>query len=163
MSNPAESFAKTKGKIAIAKRIAIREAAKQLLKIIPELIKYRTRSGASATGSLKSLAESTKEYRKRYSSNLSSETSPGESNLTATGQLLDAIIGKATDNGLTFTINRKKRKGELSGGKSDLTNEEVRKYVEQSREFLLMGKEDLKEAIELASDIIKEEYRKAFK
>ena len=129
------------------------------------LIRMRTRLGAGVKGNLKSLAESTIKARERYASNLSSETSPSESNLTATGQLLDAIVGEIKESGkIIFTVNRKKRKKELSGKSSKLTNEQVRQYVEEGgREFLALSDEERKEAIALASEIIKGKFKQAFK
>lgn len=90
-------------------------------------------------------------------------TSPEESNATATGQMLNAIIGGKNNNTLSFRIDGETiRKGELSGKKSKLTNDEVRAlYENMGREFFDLTEEERKEAIDIAYKIIKDELTRA--
>lgn len=154
-----------KKKLEVKTKLAQAKAAKALAETIPEVIKLRTRQeGEGVNGKLKSLASSTKKYRERYEDNLHPDTSPGQSNLTGTGQLIDAIQGKSAGTKVTVDIKQGKRKGELSGGKSKLSNKEVRKYVEEAgREFLELSNQERKEAEELAKDIILEEIKSVIK
>lgn len=160
MSN---TIPKLQGRLAIAKKVAIRKVIDELVKLVPELIKARTRLGAGTKGNLKALSKSTINYRSRYSSNLSGDTSPGDSNLTATGQLLESIVAKKNNGGIVFTISKTKRNGELSGAKSTLSNEQVRKYVEETREFFDLTDQERSELIELATELIKDEITRAIK
>jgi hypothetical protein len=157
-------FNKLKGKIAIAKHKGIQAAINRLLKVIPSMIFTRVKSGEGINGKLKPLAKSTISQRKTYSDNLDITTSPSESNATATGQMLNAIVGGKNNNGLSFKINDKKRKGELSGAKSKLTNNQVRKLYEDSgRDFFELTEEERKEANDIAVEIIKDELTRAIK
>lgn len=79
-------------------------------KMAADMIKLRTRLGygvetdGSEKGRLKKLTDYTIEKRKEMKKKglLSSETSPGRSNLTATGQLLDSL--GVTSTGVGFAI-----------------------------------------------------------
>lgn len=154
-----------KKKLQVKIKLAQAKAAKALAESIPEVIKLRTRQeGEGVSGPLKDLADSTIKYRERYSDNLHPDTSPRTSNLTGTGQLIDAIQGKSAGSKVKIDIKGGKRKGELSGGRSKKTNKEVRKYVEDAgREFLELSKVERQEAEELAKEIILEEIRSVIK
>jgi hypothetical protein len=151
-------------KLQVKIKLAQAKAAKELASVIPDVIKIRTRQEEEGvSGKLKRLSSSTKEYRERYEDNLHPDTAPSTSNLTATGQLIDSIRGKNIGSKVTIDLKKGKRKGELSGGKSKLTNQEVRKYVEKDgREFLELSKDERSEAIELAKDIILNEIKEVF-
>jgi hypothetical protein len=151
--------------IQVKTKLAQTKAARELAALIPELIKLRTRqAGEGVDGALKSLAESTIEYREKYEDNLHPDTSPSNSNLTATGQLLDAIQGKNTGSKVRVDIKGGKRKSEISGGKSKKTNKDVRKYVEDAgRKFLELSEAEKDEVIELARQIILDELRSVIK
>lgn len=146
-------------------KLAQVKAARALAETIPEVIRIRTQQeGDGVNGQLKALESSTKKYRKRYKANLSSDTDPDRSNLTATGQLLNSIKGKNIGSKVVIEPGKSKRKGELSGGKSRLTNKEVNKYVDENgREFLRLNKQETEEATNLAKDIIAEELRSVIK
>jgi hypothetical protein len=150
-----------KKKLQVKIRLAQVKAAKALAETIPEVIKLRTRQeGEGVTGPLESLADSTIKYRERYKDNLHPDTSPRTSNLTGTGQLIDAVQGRSAGSRVTIDIKGGKRKGELSGGRSTKTNKEVRKFVEDAgREFLELSKAERQEAEDLAKEIILEEIR----
>jgi hypothetical protein len=155
-----------KQKIANRTRIAQAKAAKELSKIIPDVIKLRTRQEGEDKNNrpLKNLEASTKEYRERYQDNLHPDTSPGTSNLTATGQLLDSIQGRSTGSKVSIEIKGGRRRGELSGSDSRITNKKLRKYVEdQGREFLQLSEAEREEAKDLARQIILDEIRSVIK
>jgi hypothetical protein len=151
--------------IQVKTKLAQVKAARELAALIPELIKLRTRqAGEGVDGELDGLEKSTEAYRQRYSENLHPDTTPSTSNLTATGQLLDAIQGKNTGSKVKIDIKGGKRKGELSGGKSKKTNKDVRKYVEDAgRKFLELSEAEKDEVIELARQIILDELRSVIK
>jgi len=153
-----------KKKLAVKIKLAQVKAAKELAQVIPDVIKLRTRQeGEGVSGKLKDLAGSTIDYRTRYEDNLHPDTSPRNSNLTGTGQLIDAIQGKSAGSKVTIDIKKGKRKGELSGGKSKLSNQEVRKHVEDNgREFLELSKQERIEAEEFAKEIILKEIKEVF-
>ena len=171
-------------RLKIKIKLAQLKAAKALAETIPEVIKIRTQQeGEGADGNkLKPLSKSYIEQRKgnlrfytdkngkkhsyipKDKPNLSSDTSPETSNLTATGQLIDSIKGKNIGNKVIIEPGKSKRKGELYGQKSKLTNKQVNKYVDENgREFLKLSKAEEKEAFELAKDIITEEIRSVIK
>lgn len=131
---------------------------------IQEVIKLRTRQeGIGTKGKLKDLADSTQLFRARNSKRLSQDTSPSTSNLTATGQLLDSVKGEAQGDRVKISL-KGKRKKELSGNKSQLSNDQVGEYVrEGGREFLKLSPEEKQEAIDLATQIINEEISAALK
>lgn len=156
-----EKIDKIRRKYAGKIRIAQQKAAKQLAISVVDWIKIRTRlEGEGVSGPLKNLKPSTIRHRTKYSSKLHQDTDTSRSNLTATGQLLDALRGRAGGGKVTIDIKPNKRKKELDGDSSGLTNEQVRKFVEDNgREFLKLSDQERDEVIELASQIIKEELR----
>jgi hypothetical protein len=165
-----------KRKFAVKIKIAQREAAKEMASLIVEMIKLRTRfAGQGTNGDLKELSESYIKqrrgelsffttpdgkkipYKPKKKPLLHPDTSPSESNLTATGQMLDALKGKSVDTKATVIIAPTKRKKELSGAKSKLNNDQVRKYVEDGgREFLKLSPDERDEAIDMATQILKD-------
>ena len=150
--------------LTVAKRAAIQEAIRELRVLIPELIRLRTRGGAGLKGNLPALERSTIEYRTRYRDNLHTDTSPSESNLTGTGQLLNAIEAKASAGRITVSINKKKRRGELSGSRSKLTNDDVRRFVEQNfAEFFELTNDEREQLVQIAKDIIANKIREVFR
>ena len=138
-------------------------AARDLAKFIPAMIRERTRNGLGLLGSLDGLSTSYVKFRERVKARLSKETSPNKSNLTATGQLLDAIIGEATGTIVKIFISPKPRKKELNPS-ANATNREIRKYVEEGgREFLGLTANERRVIEKEAAEVIKTEIRKAFK
>lgn len=176
---PEETILKLKRKYAIQIRVAMRETAKELAMLIKELIIIRTRfEGKGTNGPLKELSDSyisqrrgeltfyTNEAGKKIpytpskKPKLHKDTSPEKSNLTATGQMLDALVAKSTANKAIVAVNDKKRKKELYGNKSTLTNNEVRRYVEDNgREFLKLSAQEKDQLIESATEIMKQHLR----
>lgn len=108
----------------------------EVSKLIPIQIKKRTQLGKDLNNSkIKDIEDSTKAYRKRYKSNLSSNTTPNKSNLTATGQLLNSIQCEVKDRQFEISL-KDQRKNDLSGKKSKVKNSEIRKFQEdQGRPF----------------------------
>ena len=140
---------------AVAKVNAMKKALEELRKpenmkrygeMLRDMIKLRTKlgDGVKKVGDpkqrLKALKESTKRDRERLKEKgkLSQNTSPGKSNLTRSGDLLDSLKVKSVSTG-KVTIGP-------SGTREDgLTNEAVAKYVsEQGREFNNASKIELK-------------------
>lgn len=136
-------------------KIALQKAAKEMAVYIVDIIKIRTRiEGEGTDGKLKPLKPSTIKNRNRYSDNLSPDTDANTSNLTATGQMIDALRGRAGGGKVTVDIKPTRRKDELNGGRSGLTNNEVRAFVEKDREFLKLSEYEKRDATELAKKII---------
>lgn len=154
-----------KDRLKVKIKLAQVKAAKALAETIPEVIRLRTRQeGQGANGlPLKKLSKSYIDYRSG-ADDLSSDTDPSTSNLTATGQLLDSIKGKNIGSRVLIEPGKSKRKGELYGKKSKLTNKQVNKYVDENgREFLKLSAEERTEAEELAKQIIEDELRSVIK
>lgn len=149
-----EALRLQKIKVAKARREAIREAADQMAVIIKDFILLRTRFDESGlNGKLASLGEKTIAARRR-SKKLSVDTTPETSNLTGTGQMLDALASKRNGSKITVEVKNTKRRKELAG-KSRLTNKEVQRFVEKAgREFLGLTAKERKEATDLATKII---------
>lgn len=116
------------------------QESKRLGDLMARQVRTRTRLGYGATqnGSqrkLDRLSERYKEYREDHAEELSGATTPGRSNLTATGQMLDAIQAVGSRGKVVLELVGK-RTGELGGRRSRLTNAQVAKYVqEQGRRF----------------------------
>lgn len=146
-------------------RIALQQVARELIDPIIDIIKIRTQiEGQGTNGDLDALKPSYIKQRARYAENLSPETSPGKSNLTATGQMINAISGKAGGGKVTVSVNKKRRRGELSGSRSKLTNDQVRAYVEENgREFLKLSEQEKREVIDLATQLINERLSRLLK
>lgn len=139
-------------------------AAKELALAIVEVIRLRTREEKKGTkGNLKKLKPSTIKFRERHQGNLHPDTTPSTSNLTASGQLLDAIQGYAQGRFAKVNMKLGKRKPGIDGRKSDLTNEDLRKYVEETREFLALSAREKKEAQALAAQLFEENFKSLLK
>jgi hypothetical protein len=120
-------------------------------KAMNEVIK-RTKDGIGSNGQkLKPLKASTIEFRRRWSAFLAKDTSPAKSNLTATGQLLEALYFRVVGSRFFIKVNTKTRDQGLGGDDRGLNNDQVRQYVEEAgREFLNLSdkeKADLTEFI----------------
>jgi len=77
-----------------------------------------------------------KETRKKNKTRLSGNSTPGKSNLTATGQMLKGLTGRAKDNQIFIRITGS-RTTDLTGYPSNLSNAEVADFVEeQGRRFM---------------------------
>ena len=160
----AETINKLNRKLQVKVRVATREAAKEVIQVVIDIIRLKARlEGEGKSGKFKELAESTIKYRERYERRLHPDTTPSTSNLTATGQLLDALSGKSSGDKVTIFIKKNKRRKELSGSKSGITNDEVRAFVEKEREFLYLSEQDKKEVIEVAVGIIRDKLRSLLK
>lgn len=156
-------------KVKYAKRI--KETLNDVAKIAAEKtmndVIARTKSGIGSNGQLKALSAKYIGFRRRWSAFLAKDTSPAKSNLTATGQLLEALYYRVVGTRFFIKVNTKKRSEGLGGEKlvtitktnkkgkkkvvgyeSSLNNDQVRKYTEDAgREFLALSekeKEDLR-------------------
>ena len=154
----------TKLKLARAIEQASRLAARQLAKDLPHVIRDRTRDGQGLKGSLEGLSESYKKFRQRVRRRLSKETSPATSNLTATGQMLAAIMGEARGTFVRIFFSSKPRRRELSDSSRGKTNAELARYArEGGRPFFGLTKNEARMAEEMAADTIRKELRRMLK
>lgn len=164
-----------KRKYQVKIKIAQREAAKDIAQVIVDFIKLRTQEeGQGTKGALKPLSESYIEQRKgnlaffttpdgrkvpytpKKKPKLSSKTSPEKSNATATGQMIDALKGFSKGNIATVIVKDSTRRKELIGGKSGLTNDEVREFYEANgREFLKLSESEKSDLVDEATRLIK--------
>lgn len=139
------------------------KAARLLAKMIPDVIRERTSSGMGLKNELPALSKSYIKFREKYSRKLAKTTSPSKSNLTATGQMLRAIVGEASGFIVKIFISDKSRKKSL-GGSTGPSNKEIRGYVEgQGREFLGLKYQEKIMIQKFAAEKIKEEIKRAFK
>jgi hypothetical protein len=156
---PEEKIRQIKNKYSGKLRIIQQKVALQLAKSLVDYIKLRTREqGEGTSGTLKSLSKKYVEQRAKQSDRLHPDTSPSNSNLTATGQMLDAIRGRAGGGKVTIDIKPTNRRKELNGKRSGLNNNQVRQYVEDAgREFLKLSPQEKQEVIDLATQLINDE------
>lgn len=162
MSDPGQKIKSLAIRLRIAQREAKKKALKELALIMPDVLKLRIQQeGEGLKGKLPPLTSDAYIKLRKKSKRLSPDTSPTKSNLTATGQMLEAIKTKITGDKLTIFINNNKRKADLSGRKSDLTNNELRKIIEDEvgTKFFDLTKEEREEATELATKIIADEIK----
>lgn len=120
-----------------------------LAKETAEQVKRRTRLGKGINSSgknerLKQLKESYKKVRKKYSGNLDKDTSPGKSNLTATGQLLNALRGVYKNRSIIIDFDKESRGKTLTGRKDSVKNSELVGYQEdKGRRFFDLSDSEL--------------------
>ena len=152
-----QTLAALKRKYQVRIKIAQREVAKELAQVIVDFIRLRTQEeGQGTKGTLDELDEKYIEQR-RKSKRLSSKTTPEKSNATATGQMIDALKGSSSGSTAKVVIKDSSRRKELNGGKSGLTNNEVRQFFEDNgREFLKLSPEEKSDMVDIATKLIKE-------
>lgn len=122
-------------------RVTSKRTLNKLGKEARNQVVKRTRLGQGVTGQgqpepLKPLKQSTKDYRTRYSKNLSRFTSKNKSNLTATGQFLDSMkyrVNPVNNQVELFFENNRRR--ELSGGPPRVKHTDLLEYVSKDRFF----------------------------
>jgi hypothetical protein len=130
---------------------------------IERLIRVRTRLGYGVDQNegqktkLKPLKDSTVKTRvnSKKRGDLSNETSPKRSNLTASGELLESIVYKLTKLGIKLYIPKTKHKG------TDATNEEIASYMQNGtntapkRPFFNVSAAEIKQIKRFVQNIIK--------
>lgn len=151
----------TKAKLERAIKQGQIRAARELAKSIPDLIRERVRAGLGLSGPLKALSDNYVKFRRRVARRLAATTSPNQSNLTATGQMLAGIIGEATGSIIRIFI-RGNRKREING-QGGKTNNEIRKYVEKDRPFFELTNAERQVIAKSAAETIKQEIKRALK
>jgi hypothetical protein len=142
-----------------------------LLDDIPKIIRVRTRLGKGVKDGkatrLKALKSSTKKHRERYKGELSPETSPSRSGLTATGQMLESIAGKiskATGSLRVIFLITGKRTKELSGSSPTSTNDDIARYArEKGRPFFNLTDSERNGIQRKVAQTIKKAVRELFK
>lgn len=116
------------------------------------LIVARTRQGYGVAEDgggrerLKPLSPTYIEFRERYSSDLSGETSPRKSNLTLSGQMLDSMQVVSVGNGGVTIGPKGSRSGPFGG---DLTNDELARIVQRVRPFNHLSKQEQDQLLQL--------------
>ena len=111
---------------------------------------------------LKSKKGSTIDIRTRHKKRLSKKTSPATSNLTATGQMLDAITYKIAPFLIYIFVKDDKRKQELSGSHGRLTNSRVARYAKEGgRSFMGLIKYERKALARKLREFILDRIRKS--
>ncbi len=79
------------------------------------------------------LSEDYQDVRQRYKKGLGKLAKASKSNATATGQMLDAMVYKITQDGFALYVKDSTRSKELNGQPSKLTNAEVAGYYALER------------------------------
>lgn len=101
--------------------------------------------------------------RKRKSSLLSKKTTPGRSNLTATGQLLKAIKGIGRRARAIIELKDKRSGKTISGADDDSTNSDILKWQKaQGREFFGLTASEKKRFERAGASRITKEAKKCF-
>lgn len=181
---PEEKIRQFKEKYGKRIKEITKEVTKDTGEMAYDLLYLRTKAGEGTNGPLKALSPSYVDFRKRWSAFLADDTSPSESNLTATGQLLDALFLRVVADKFFIKVNSKNREEGLGGenleevkrdvykgkGKdrkkvgekttgyqSRLTNDQVRKFVEDAgRVFLEFNEDEKRQIREYAADLFRE-------
>lgn len=165
MTKPSAQMRIIQKKIERAVFQAQKKAARELIQVIIDAIRTRTRllRELASGKSIPKNEESTIKQRERHAKNLDADTSPSTSNATATGQMLNSMKGKASGTKITIDLRSGRRK-ELSGSRPTQTNTEVNKYYEEKKgEWFALSGAERAEAIDYAAEIIKEEIKKVSK
>jgi hypothetical protein len=128
--------------------IKSRSNMKAIAQVSAEMIKDRTRFKSKGVEyrdgpehKLARLELSTIKARRRKK--LHSSTTPEKSNLTESGQLLDALYGKGIKKGVGIVGIKSSRK------KSELTNDEVAFFVSGKRPFIDLSKKEITKLIKI--------------
>jgi len=153
-----------KKKIERAVFQAQKKAARELVDILIQEIKNRVRI-LRETVSGKQFDDLDPKYieRRKKAKNLSKETFPDSSNATATGQMIDAMRGKASGSKISIVL-KDDRKRELGGYPSRVGNNKVREeYEKKMGEWFELQQGEKDRAIDHATEIIKEEIKNVLK
>jgi hypothetical protein len=166
MAKPSAQMRIMEKKIRNAVFQAQKRAAKELVQILIDAIRIRVRQLkelADGTSIPSPLSEKYVKLRSKYSSRLSHDTTPETSNATATGQMINSMVGKAINGKIVIELKDNRRK-ELNKSKPKLKNSEVNKYYEKQKgEWFALSAEERQEGIDYATEIIKEEIKKVLK
>lgn len=128
----------------------MRELGNYSIKLIQDRTRYRS-SGVKKPGAnssrLKALAPSTIKKRTYLQKLLHPATSPGKSNLTFTGQLLDSMKLKITKEGEVSFGPRGPRRS-IYGGRDRVTNEQVAFFVSVDRPFNHLSRGEMTKTVQ---------------
>lgn len=151
-------MAKNKRKVEIALNKKLQQSQeiykdrrflKGLAKETAGQIKKRTqlKKGVSSSGSLtplKGLSEGYKKQRRRFRGGLDGNTSPNKSNLTATGQMLNALRGLYKNRSIQIDFSTESRGPDFRGYRSRAKNSDIVGYQEkQGRRFFDLSDSEL--------------------
>jgi hypothetical protein len=132
------------------KELLNKQFLSELARNIQQIIKKRVKSGKGVSDDttdpketkIKKLAELSPKYINKRTINVSilgEFAKPARSNLTYTGQMLNAIIWKVSDRKIILTINDNIRKD-----KEMLTNSQVAQYASKSRPFFNLADSEMR-------------------
>lgn len=128
---------------AIFDKELLRDIADMTRQIIYDRVKIGkgidSEENPSNLRSLKPLSRRYVEYRKKIVGKLGRFGSPGRSNLTLTGQMLESMVGKANKKGIIISIPKTRRR-KLRPSDQSLTNDDVYEFVRKLRPFLALSK-----------------------
>lgn len=143
---------------------AQKRAARELVEILIQEIKNRVRLlRETVEGKQFDALDPKYVERRKKVKRLSKETFPDSSNATATGQMVDAMRGKASGTKITIVL-KDDRKKELGGYASKVGNNKVREeYEKKMGEWFGLQESEKERAIDYAAEIIKEEIKKVSK
>lgn len=102
-------------------------------KSLVDFVKRVKRGYLPELSAIPKLSEEYVEQRRRYKANLGELAKVSKSNATATGQMLEAMTYKIIQDGFILYVASSSRRGELSGGKSKINNNDVAKYYSKDR------------------------------
>lgn len=104
--------------------------------IVIDIIRRRTRSGFGVSNGkkvkLKPLSNKYVEFRRRNRGRLSPFASPGKSNLTFTGQMLNGLVRKPVPGGVVITFDSQR-------------NKRVAGFVSDARPFMELADDEVEE------------------
>ena len=136
---------------------------KRLAKSTEDLVYKRVKSGygvkGNTKGKLKKLSPRYKKYRKGKP--LGEFGTPNKSNLTLTGQMLQAFGNKVTKNTFNLFIKKTSRKT-ITGGSDKHNNAKIAEFVSKLRPFLNLSKPEARVIISEYRQHIKDVARKIF-
>ncbi len=112
---PAEQIKAFKEKYGVRLKKTIKYVTKKTGDKALEDLKRRTKEGTGTEGKLKQLSGDYIAFRRRWEAFLAKDTSPAKSNLTATGQMLDALYLRVVADKFFIKVNTKNRDEALGG------------------------------------------------
>lgn len=132
------------------------QTMKKVAKQTAETVKKRTRRGfgVETTGGsskrLKKLSDGYKKTRRGLSKrgDLSQNTTPAKSNLTKSGEMLDAVKGEGTTRQARIYIDGSRNK------------KKAQDQVEQGREFMNLNRAEIKDIIDILEDEVNQDIKK---
>jgi hypothetical protein len=136
---PEDQIKKFKEKYDLVIKKAVKEVTKETGTFAFDLLLNRTKAGFGTSGSLKNLSPKYIEFRRKWQSFLADDTDPDTSNLTATGQLLDALFLTVVGSKFFIRVNSKNRSEGLGGEELEAITKDVYKTIKTKSFFGLVN------------------------